>query len=204
MVVKEKEMRTRTFTEEEKTQIRQKMKEIGMPMLKEQGLIHMSIGKLADAVGIGKSTFYSFYPSKEEFVADMLADYRKELLQSLQDGLQGADKYSVEESKEIIRRLVKNADNVYQGFSFEDEAALKRMYEKRGEPFLNLGKEKEVIDFFTSRMEGVKEQLDYAVIANTIKIIVLSYEQRELLHESGFERTMDTMLALLINQIFER
>ncbi len=197
-------MRTRTFSEEEKTQIRQKMKEIGMPMLKEQGMIHMSIGKLADAVGIGKSTFYSFYPSKEEFVADMLTDYRKQLLQSLQEGLQGADKYSVEESKEIIRRLVRNADNIYQGFSFEDETALKRMCEKKGEPFLNLDKEKDVIDFFTSRMEGVKKHLDYAVIANTIKIIVLSYEQRDLLHESGLERTMDTMLELLLNQIFER
>lgn len=196
-------MRTRTFSEEEKKEIKQKMKEVGMPMLKEQGLIHMSISKLANAVGIGKSTFYSFYPSKEEFVEDMLADNRKQLLEDLQAGLQGRERYSIEESKAIVRKMVMDADNIYQNFSSEDEAALKKMYEKRGIPFVDLEKEKRVIEFITSMMDGVKENLDYAVIANIIKIIVLSYEQKEMLHESGVERTMDKMVDLLIDLIFE-
>lgn len=196
-------MRTRTFSEEEKKEIKQKMKEVGMPMLKEQGLIHMSISKLANAVGIGKSTFYSFYPSKEEFVEDMLADNRKQLLEDLQAGLQGRERYSIEESKAIVRKMVMDADNIYQNFSSEDEAALKKMYEKRGVPFVDLEKEKRVIEFITSMMDGVKENLDYAVIANIIKIIVLSYEQKEMLHESGVERTMDIMVDLLIDSIFE-
>lgn len=196
-------MRTRTFSEEEKKEIKQKMKEVGMPMLKEQGLIHMSISKLANAVGIGKSTFYSFYPSKEEFVEDMLADNRKQLLEDLQAGLQGRERYSIEESKAIVRKMVMDADNIYQNFSSEDEAALKKMYEKRGIPFVDLEKEKRVIEFITSMMDGVKENLDYAVIANIIKIIVLSYEQKEMLHESGVERTMDIMVDLLIDSIFE-
>lgn len=196
-------MRIRTFSEEEKKEIKQKMKEVGMPMLKEQGLIHMSIGKLAEAVGIGKSTFYSFYPSKEEFVEDMLADNRRQLLESLQAGLQGRARYSMAESKAIVRKLVLNADNVFQSFSSEDEAALKKMYEKKGVPFVDLEKEKRVIDFIISMMDGVKEDLDYAVIANVIKIIVFSYEQKEMLHESGFERTINRMVDLLIDSIFE-
>lgn len=196
-------MRTRTFSEEEKKEIKQKMKEVGMSMLKEHGLIHMSISKLAKAVGIGKSTFYSFYPSKEEFVEDMLADNRKQLLESLQAGLQNRPRYSVEESKEIVRKMVSDADNVYQNFSSEDEAALKKMYEKKGVPFVDLEKEKRVIDFITSMMDGVKENLDYAVIANIFKIIVFSYEQKEMLHASGFKTTMDRMVDLLIDSIFE-
>ncbi|MDD6306460.1 MAG: TetR/AcrR family transcriptional regulator [Clostridiales bacterium] len=196
-------MRTRTFSEEDKEEIKQKMKEVGIPMLKEQGLIHMSIGKLAEAVGIGKSTFYSFYSSKEEFVEDMLADNRKQLLESLQAGLQDRTKYSVEESKAIVRKMIMNTDSIYRNFSSEDEAALKKMYEKKGVPFADLEKEKHVIDFITSMMDGVKENLDYAVIANMMKIIVLSYEQKEMLHESGLERTIDAMVDLLIASIFE-
>ena len=99
--------------------------------------------------------------------------------------------------------MVMDADNIYQNFSSEDEAALKKMYEKRGVPFVDLEKEKRVIEFITSMMDGVKENLDYAVIANIIKIIVLSYEQKEMLHESGVERTMDIMVDLLIDLIFE-
>lgn len=196
-------MRTRTFSEEEKEEIKQKMKEIGMPMLREQGLIHMSIGKLAEAVGIGKSTFYSFYPSKEEFVEDMLTDNRKQLLESLQTGLHGRAKYSTEESKEIIRNMLQGKDNVYQSFSLEDEAALKKMYEKKGVPYVDLEKEKRIIDFIASMMDGVRGNLDYAVIANMVKIIVFTYEQKDMLHETGFDRTIDRMVDLLIDSVFE-
>ena len=141
--------------------------------------------------------------SKEEFVEDMLADNRKQLLESLQAGLQDRTKYSVEESKAIVRKMIMNTDSIYRNFSSEDEAALKKMYEKKGVPFADLEKEKHVIDFITSMMDGVKENLDYAVIANMMKIIVLSYEQKEMLHESGLERTIDAMVDLLIASIFE-
>lgn len=197
-------MRTRTFSEEEKEEIKKKMKEIGLPMLKEQGLIHMSISKLAEAAGIGKSTFYSFYPSKEEFVEDMLADNRRRLLDNLQKGLKGREKYSVEESKEIIRKMVQDTDHVYQNFSGEDELALMKLYEKKGVPFIDLEKEKQVIDFLVSMMEGVREHLDYAVIANMMKVIVFSYEQKDMLHPSGFEQTISVMVESLVDLIFQK
>lgn len=204
MVVKEKAMRTRTFSEEEKEEIKRKMKEIGLPMLKDEGLTHMSISKLAEAVGIGKSTFYSFYSSKEELVQEILADNRAQFLETLRIGLNGRKKYSNEESKEIIRKMVQDADHVYQHFSLEDEIALKKMSEKKGVPFIDLEKERRIIDFITSMMDGVKENLDYIVIANMTKIIVFTYEQKEMLHASGFERTINEMVDLLINFIFEK
>ena len=197
-------MRTRTFSEEEKEEIKRKMKEIGLPMLKDEGLTHMSISKLAEAVGIGKSTFYSFYSSKEELVQEILADNRAQFLETLRIGLNGRKKYSNEESKEIIRKMVQDADHVYQHFSLEDEIALKKMSEKKGVPFIDLEKERRIIDFITSMMDGVKENLDYIVIANMTKIIVFTYEQKEMLHASGFERTINEMVDLLINFIFEK
>lgn len=197
-------MRTRTFSEEEKEEIKRKMKEIGLPMLKAEGLTHMSISKLAEAVGIGKSTFYSFYSSKEEFVQEILADNRKQFLENLRIGLNGRKKYPNEESKEIIRRIVNDVDYVYQSFSLEDEIALRKMSEEKGVPFIDLEKERRIIDFVTSMMDGVKENLDYVVIANTMKIIVFTYEQKEMLHASGFERTVNRMVDLLIDLIFEK
>ena len=60
------------FSEEEKEEIKQKMIEAGLPLLREKGIIHMSITKLTEAAGIGKSTFYNFYETKEDFVQEML------------------------------------------------------------------------------------------------------------------------------------
>lgn len=197
-------MRTRTFSEQEKEEIKQRLKEIGFPMLKEQGLIHMSISKLAAGVGIGKSTFYSFYSSKEEFVEDMLGDNRKKIMQALKQGLNGREKYSVEESKAIVRKMVRGLDTVYKNFSLEDETAIMKMYEAKGIPYVDLEKEKKVIDFITSLFDGVKEKLDYAVIANLMKMIAFSFEHKDMLHESGMERTIDKMVGILIDCIFEK
>lgn len=196
-------MRTRTFSPEEKEEIRLKMIEAGLPLLKENGLTHMSITKLTSSVGIGKSTFYNFYGSKEEFVHEMLNYNRKKILEKLKLGLNGKEKYTKEESIKIIREIIASANNIYQHFSQEDELALKRMHEKNGTAYLDLEHEKCVINKIFSVMEGVKKELDYAVIANVIKIIVFTSEQKKLLHESGYERTQEVLIDVLIKMIFE-
>lgn len=196
-------MRTRTFSDEEKESIRLQMLEAGMPLLKEKGMIHMSLTKLTEAVGIGKSTFYRFYGSKEEFVEDMLNHQRRKFMEHLKSGLQGKEKYSKEESMEIIRKMISNANNVYQNFSQEDEIALQKLHMKNGTPYLNLNHEIQVIQCLTSMMEGVKVDLDYAVISNIMKIIVFTSEQKTMLHEVGYETTINLLIDLLLQSMFE-
>ena len=179
------------------------MIEAGLPLLKENGLTHMSITKLTSSVGIGKSTFYNFYGSKEEFVHEMLNYNRKKIFEKLKLGLNGKEKYTKEESIKIIREIIASANNIYQHFSQEDELALKRMHEKNGTAYLDLEHEKCVKNKIFSVMEGVKKELDYAVIANVIKIIVFTSEQKKLLHESGYERTQEVLIDVLIKMIFE-
>lgn len=196
-------LRTRTFSSEEKEEIRLQMIEAGLPLLKEKGMTHMSITKLTASVGIGKSTFYSFYDSKEAFVEDMLKHQRKKILEKLRTGLCGKEKYTKEESIKLIRGMITSANNVYQHFSQEDELALQSMHDKNGTPYLDLERERSVIDRICSMMEGVKKELDYAVIANMMKIIVFTSEQKKLLHESGYERTQEALVDALIQKIFE-
>ena len=196
-------MRTRTFSEVEKEEIKLKMMEAGMPLLKEKGMTHMSITKITEAVGIGKSTFYSFYATKENFVLDMLGFHRKKILESFKSGLKGKVKYAKEESINLIRDMISNAGSVYQNISHEDEMDLKKMLEKNGTTYLDLEREIQVINYLSSMMEGVKEDLDYSVISNLIKIIVFTSEQRDMLHVSGYERTINQLVDLLIQNIFE-
>lgn len=196
-------MRTRTFSEEEKIELKQKMKSVGWPMLQEQGLTHMSISKLTSEVGIGKSTFYSFYASKEEFVEEMLNDNRKQIMETLHRGLNGREKYSKEEAKTMICNMISDTNRIYKHFSSEDEEAIKKMYEKKGMTYLDISKEKQVIDFLASMMDGVKQELDHAVIANLMKVIVLAGENREMLHEEGYQRTKEMLINVLIQEVFE-
>lgn len=196
-------MRTRTFSEEEKVEIKIRMMEIGMPLLKEKGMLHMSITKLTEAVGIGKSTFYNFYPSKEAFVDNMLEFHREHIMKKLKEGLQGREKYSKEEGREILNNMILDANNLYQKFSVDDERSLLKMYEKIGIVYPDLEKESRIIDNISSIIEGIKSDLDYAIIANLMKLIVLASEQKRMLHESGYERMINSLSALLCQNLFE-
>lgn len=196
-------MRIRTFSKEEKEDIRRKMMTAGVQLLKENGMTHMSISKLTDAVGIGKSTFYSFYKTKEEFVEALLSYHRKRLIGKLQTGLHGKEKYTKEEGIQLLRGLIQNTGELYQHFSQEDELALKRMYEKNGTPYLDLNREIQTIQHICSMVEGVRKDLDYAVISNLVKLTVFASEHREMLHESGYDRTIQSLVDVLIQNLFE-
>ena len=196
-------MRTRTFSEEEKEEIKQKMIEAGLPLLREKGIIHMSITKLTEAAGIGKSTFYNFYETKEDFVQEMLQYYKREAMEKWKAGLNGRKKYSKEEGIQFIRSMIFSAESAYQHFSREDELALMKMHERNGTSYLNLEREMQIIDSICSMIEGVRDDLDYAVISNLMKIIVFASEQRDLLHESGYERTIEQMTNMLLGLLFE-
>ena len=65
-------MAKRVFTEEERAEYREKMLDAGFDLLKQYGMTHMSVAKITEAAGIGVSTFYNFFASKEEYVYEVL------------------------------------------------------------------------------------------------------------------------------------
>ena len=67
-------MAKRVFTEEERVEYREKMLDAGFDLLKQYGMTHMSVAKITEAAGIGVSTFYNFFSSKEEYVYEEKKD----------------------------------------------------------------------------------------------------------------------------------
>jgi len=60
-------MPIRVFDTDERERLRERMLEAGIPLLREYGMTHM-VEKITTAAGIGKSTFYNFFDSKEAYV----------------------------------------------------------------------------------------------------------------------------------------
>ena len=73
-------MPIRVFSEDEKKEIKAKMFEAGISLIKEYGLTHASVTKITDAAGIGKSTFYNFFESKELFVIALIRYEREKAM----------------------------------------------------------------------------------------------------------------------------
>lgn len=64
----------RAYTMEEKENIRQRIKEIGMQMFKDKGLKKVRIEEITKEAGISLGGFYNFYKNKEDLFMELLED----------------------------------------------------------------------------------------------------------------------------------
>lgn len=63
----------KAFTDEDRLRARQTIMTEGRRLYLAGGLNGVSLSRLADAAGIAKTSFYAFFPSKEDLILDLLA-----------------------------------------------------------------------------------------------------------------------------------
>ncbi len=195
-------MPTRVFSEEERNKLKQLMLEQGIPLLEEYGLKHMSVDKITKRVGIGKSTFYNFFDSKEDYVSQALELNREKMLTEIDQAFPDGKKIKPAQLFGMFFSTMLSHNTFYSKFSAEDERALYEADKKRGKD-VSLARETAVGMRIFSHVEGVRENPDMGLIANYIKLIVLAYENEYMFHEAAMERMQSELKYRLIDLIFE-
>ena len=195
-------MAKRVFTEEERAEYREKMLVAGFDLLKQYGMTHMSVAKITEAAGIGVSTFYNFFPSKEAYVYDVLQYRRKIIPDLLRMALNGKKKAGPAEARTYLKFMIDENYSVFPSLSPEDEKRLLEMLPEQATP--NQQKEMQIAKQFIAIMEDVRPDANMTLVANLIKIYVLGAEGREILHEAAYEETMERMRDLILYEIFGR
>jgi AcrR family transcriptional regulator len=80
----------KAFSETERVRIKAKLIVAGKRLINQAGLRHLAVDDIAREAGISKGSFYSFYPSREEFVLSVFesweAEYRGALIKEVVDG----------------------------------------------------------------------------------------------------------------------
>ncbi|HVO37472.1 MAG TPA: TetR/AcrR family transcriptional regulator [Spirochaetia bacterium] len=80
----------RAFTEAEREKIRGKLIAAGKRLINKAGLRHFVVDDAAREAGISKGSFYSFFPSREDFILSVLeaweAEYRGALISGITQG----------------------------------------------------------------------------------------------------------------------
>ncbi|MBR2749693.1 MAG: TetR/AcrR family transcriptional regulator [Clostridiales bacterium] len=194
-------MSPKIFTLEEKERLKEQMFHAGLKLLKEYGMTHMSVEKITSEAGIGKSTFYNFFLSKEDFVLQLIEFNRMRFWKAVKDMLGGRKKLTVDESKKVLTAIINNQDSVYQYLTPEDEEKLAQASPDKGKA--DIGEETETLSRLFSMFENVREDIDVAVIANMLKILAMTAENRSMLHESGYTRTQEKLFGVLFDCIFK-
>ena len=196
------QMAKRVFTEAERAEYREKMLAAGFDLLKQYGMTHMSVAKVTEAAGIGVSTFYNFFPSKEAYVYDVM-EYRKRMIPVfIKKALNGKEKAGPAETRNYLKIMIDEDYSIFPSLSPEDEKRLLEMLPEQVRP--DLQKETRTSMMFFQQMEGIRPDVNIALVTNLIKIYVLGAEGRELLHDAAYEETMERMRDVIIYEIFGR
>lgn len=188
------------FSLKEKEELRQRMLAIGFELLKQYGMTHTSVEKVTKAVGLGRSTFYNFFPTKEKFIYEIICYQREKAMAKFNQILAGRQKMTTAEAKEYLRYLYSGEDTIYPYLTTTDEAKLQAALPD--DFVVDVELEIHTIDSFLEHMEGVRENLDYPVIANLMKTLALVQEAKEMMHKDALGRTLDAMFTLLFSLIF--
>ena len=195
-------MAKRVFTEAERAEYREKMLAAGFDLLKQYGMTHMSVAKITEAAGIGVSTFYNFFPSMEAYVYDVM-EYRKRMIPVfIKKALNGKEKAGPAETRNYLKIMIDEDYSIFPSLSPEDEKRLLEMLPEQVRP--DLQKETRTSMMFFQQMEGIRPDVNIALVTNLIKIYVLGAEGRELLHDAAYEETMERMRDVIIYEIFGR
>lgn len=192
-------MAPKIFTPDSREQFRRQMLDAGIPLLREYGMTHMSVERITAAAGIGKTTFYNFFPSKEAYVMEVIEDNRRKFQDWITAKLAGRDRMTQTEGEELLRQIIFSPNSAYQYLSQEDQFRLRRAVPSAPD----LDEETAILSELFSKIENVRTAPDYAVIANLLKIMALAAEARDELHESAYTRTQEHIYGLMFSLIFE-
>ena len=195
-------MPIRVFSQEEREEIRVKMLDAGFPLLKEYGMTHTSISKITKAAGIGVSTFYNFWKTKEAYMTELISYYRKKMLPLMVDEevLSRNRKLSRIEVKKYFQALVDENISIYPHMTLEDEFKLVNS-SNSFKP--DIEKETTIAKELFSYFENVRDDIDFGLVANLTKILAITAESKAELHEGAYDKTIDKIIDMILDLIFK-
>ena len=125
------------YSEEDRERIRAALMTEGLALMARQGVQHTTVEQIYQAVGISRTFFYSFFPSKEDFVVEALylqqpriIAYARKLMEdpelTWREGVRqflhtccygernGIAILSIEEQQAIFRRLSQESNRLFR------------------------------------------------------------------------------------------
>ncbi len=119
-------MARKSYSEEEREQIREALLTTVIQSIAERGLIHSSIDVLCKKVGISKTFFYSFFSSKEELVLQALRYQQPRLLHDARQLMEDPSLSCREGVGTFLKTCCCGAKNVVAVLSMEEEQEIFR------------------------------------------------------------------------------
>lgn len=170
------------FLPEDKKRIREQLLSEGRQMMLERGITKTNIDELAFSTGIAKGTFYRFFPSKQDFILEIIHAYQNEKLEQLKQlAEEKKGKLTVDEALAWYQTLHRPQENPIFQVSQKDMDWIRAKIppERLFRPEVDM----ETGRLILSMIENVREDIDIRILANFPKMMTLALENREFMHQ---------------------
>lgn len=192
------------FSNDKREEIRHNIQEASTNLFSRYGVRKTTIEDIVRAAGIGKGTFYLFYPSKEDLLFELIRrgySPREEFLQKLER----ADKVNVEDFKAAFKTMIKK---------LAENPLLHILYQSGDEDFIvhvisreKLEEHSKDDEYFIQtllhimRQKGFSPKRSPEIINGLFHLIWLSLIYRDDINKNGFDEITDIIIDMVCQQL---
>ncbi|MFT3984051.1 MAG: TetR/AcrR family transcriptional regulator [Lachnospiraceae bacterium] len=187
------------FNEKNRDFYERHLLETGLELIKQNGLGGLKIDMIARKAGFAKSTFYTFFSSKEDFMNKIVIYERKRTQEALQQALNENGKMDRKAAKHFFTLQFLSDANIYPYLSAEEYEYLKA---RCPELFrLNPESDEENTKWLLKKMDTPKK-CDWKLFSNYVKAIVTVTINAKNLYRDKYKETIELMIDGLVNYLF--
>jgi len=188
------------FKNESRERAKNTMYENGYNLIKKHGIKKTLVEDITKVTGIAKGTFYNFFESKEMFIYEVIVYKRKFIKDMLNEIILVSGKLDRESLKKFIFDLTFGDSNIYTYLDDDDMIALEL---KVPEATSSKAFDRDVALMILNSID-IKERnnCDYKIIANYIKILALVVSNTNKLNDEVLNQTIDLITSSLLDYIF--
>ena len=199
------------FTDEERNRIREALYEAGRELFARYGLERTRIADLTEEVGIGTSTFYQFFDSKEALYLAILVRERERVAEELEAELEAAPDVRSEVRLTVEGFLEELSTNpLYYRLLVENE--LRALHEKLPEAAVE-EHHRTAIEADGTRVQRWVEEPSFRVddparVQGLFRLLGFTVAAREELFEPAgaealYEESQDLLVDVVVDGLFE-
>ncbi len=117
------------FDKDGRDRVRMQLLETGFELIKQYGMKKTSVSEIAKKTGIATGTFYNFFPSKEEFIYQLVVCKRQSIKVAFEE-LTSDGKADREKFRSFLKKIYLEDNDVFQYLSDEEIDILRSRWKK--------------------------------------------------------------------------
>ena len=188
------------FKNEGRERAKNTMYENGYKLIKKHGIKKTLVEDITKVTGIAKGTFYNFFESKEMFIYEIIMYKRSCIKSRLNQIILEKGRLDRESLKSFIIDLTFGDNNIYNYLNNEDIAALEL---KVPSSTSSKAFDQDIALMILNSIEVQdRNNCDYKIIANYIKILSLALSNKNKLNEEVLQPTIDLIINSVLDYIY--